>query len=275
MGERRAGLNRVAFRRVGGTGASASSSLAPWTTYANDTWYVWGQPPGRNSYGNTTTAIGNNVNGGRGGSPSVPRGMLAIPHWFPEAGQITLLVMPQFPGNYGAPVDFGWLGIAPNTFVGGVPYPGATAVSQQCVQPAGLAAAGNLYINGGAVNYSHGAGALLWLVFQTAPAFPNNSCYLGTDGRDVPNIFGTTDCVGITINTPGGGFSQGHAVAYAGLVGWHTGTGIASGPVYVVGQDFPAGQSLFGNVGPYCIEPGVIARGQNDLPVLLFQWERS
>ena len=261
---------------TGPTGPSAGAAAsAPFSTMANDEWYYWGMNPADANVSNLNFVSGN---GGREvGSPfdnAINFAMTAIPMWFTEKGTITKLAMIQLQQNVPSPRQFGWIGIARNQFVNGWIYPTATIASFDCPQPAGLMTGGFLYVNGGAgggvVSVANAAGEILWLIIQN-PDFTLNaggSSFWGADAKLWPAQGPRVTLDSIAVGSSG---LPGSTLQTQGAIGWYT----AMGLTYTVGQNFPAGQTLFSNTGPSSWFQGIGATAAAYIPGMLFQWERG
>ena len=254
----------------GPAGSSGTASGTPFFTLANDEWYYWGLNPANI---NTPNVVFTQQ---MGLSPtSLNFGMSAIPMWFPEKGTITKLAMFQVQQNAGSPRPFGWIGIARSQIINGWIYPAATVASIDCPQPAGLATGSpNLYLNGGSVNgvvsVANDAGEILWLILQN-PDFSTgggSDYYFGADAKLWPGTGAHVTLDALAVGSSNVGITTLQTQA---AIGWYT----TAGPSYVVGQDFPAGQTLMSGLGPNTWLPSNGAQSTAYMPAVVYQWERG
>lgn len=221
-------LNRLLRRAI--QGSSSADAAVPAALRQKNEWYVWGRRLSDSSGGDT---------GGLSLTNTSPQGvMISIPEFFPRAGTITALAMVLNPDS--ATANKNWLGIAPNVWSSGIPYPGVTGASTDVV---GTGLSGNR-IRGGAVSYPVAQGSILWGLHQTSRTFADGAFCVGIDKSSLNNMLGYSGESGNLIEGLTFGDAFPNTFNFYGFVGYEA--SVANGtssPAYVLGQNFPAGQN--------------------------------
>ncbi len=153
MGLRNAGLVRAGFRRGNAPPSTAITPVSERSLLRSTEWYIAGYSILQPSTGTFTQANGGNI----------LSAYMALPEFFPEAGQITALAMGvqrQFT-TYGS--DHAWIGIAPNRRVGNDYFPDTPTVTTNLPVQDNLA----VYFTGATgLTYNVDAGSIHWFCFQ-------------------------------------------------------------------------------------------------------------